>query len=433
MTSNGKLSIDFIDSANLFLKGLIPVSLLKERENKVAINFSKNVKLDGFRKGKIPLSVINARFGDKISQDAEQETLSMVIESTLKDNHVETNKILGSPLIKKYNKSEDGIDIEIEIGIFPNINIDNYDTLIPEISLESISTDKIEDRLADMAKNNGTLIEVSRTLQIGDIANINFEGFIDGKAFDGGNAENFDLEIGSKQFIDGFEDQLIGMQKGEIRQINVKFPENYNAKHLANKDSMFKVQLNKIQERKSLSIDDDLAKKLLPNEINATLDMLKKNVENQLKNENKSKLFNDFKKPLVDNLLNGINVDLPKNIVEQELDVIFRNKISNIPKDELKELQDDKEMAKEKRESYREDAKRSVKLTLIIDYLAKKLNIAVSDDEVYQMLYYESLMMNKQPKELVEFYKQNNMIPSIKVSLLEGKVLNNLLESKLKS
>ena len=268
---------------------------------------------------------------------------------------------------------------------------------------------------------------------MGDVANIDFEGLIDDMAFDGGKSEGFDLEIGSKRFITGFEDQLIGMKKGDYRNINVKFPENYNSKDLAGKDAVFKVKLNKVQERSVAIIDDNFAKNILPNDKQANLEKLKSNIKIQLQNENKNRLFNELKKPLVDSLLNGVDFDLPKNIIEQELDMIFRDKLSKLDKDALKELQDDKVKAKEERENLTNDAIRSVKLTLIIDFLAKKLNISVNNDDANKMLYYEALVANKDPKELLNFYEQNNMIPALKIALLEGKVLNNLLESKLNS
>lgn len=433
MALGNMLSCEVIDSANLYLKGLINNDYLAEKQNKIANNISKTMKIDGFRKGKIPLNIVNSRFGDTIKRDAEQEALSSIIENTMKENNLDLNKILGSPSIKKYNRTDNGIDVEIQIGIFPTIILDDYFKLIPPINLSPITDDDVDNRLSDIAKSNGPLLEVDRSLNTGDIANIDFEGFIDGKAFEGGKSEGFDLEIGSKRFIDGFEDQLVGMIKGDERDINIIFPENYNAKHLAGKNAVFKVKLNKIQERISAKIDDDFVKKMLPNDDQATLEKLKDNIKIQLQNENKNKLFNELKNILIDNLLSGVNFDLPNNIIEQEMDVVFRNKLSSIDKDSLKELQENRTKAEDMRESFREDAIRNVKLTLIIDFLAKKLNLSVSDNEAYQALYYEALMINRDPKELLDFYNKNNMMPALKITLLEGKVLNNLLESKLNS
>lgn len=433
MALDNMLSCEVIDSANLYLKGLINNDYLYEKQNKIASNISKTMKLDGFRKGKIPLNIVNSRFGDTIKRDAEQEALSSIIENTMKENNIDLNKILGSPSIKKYNRSDNGIDVEIQIGIFPTIILDDYFKLIPPINLSPITDDDVDNRLSDIAKSNGPLLEVDRSLNTGDIANIDFEGFIDGKAFEGGKSEGFDLEIGSKRFIDGFEDQLVGMLKGDERDINIIFPENYNAKHLAGKNAVFKVKLNKTQERISAKIDEDFVKKMLPNDDRATLEKLKDNIKIQLQNENKNKLFNELKNILIDNLLSGVNCDLPNNIIEQELDIVFRNKLSSIDKDSLKELQENQTKAEDMRESFREDAIRNVKLTLIIDFLAKKLNLSVSDNEAYQALYYEALMINRDPKELLDFYNKNNMMPALKITLLEGKVLNNLLESKLNS
>lgn len=433
MALNGNFSYEMIDSANLYVKGLISNDYLNEKQNKIASDISKNTKLDGFRKGKIPLKIVNARFADKIKKDAEQEVLSDIILDAMKENNIQTSKILGSPVIKKYDVGNNGIDIEVQIGVFPSISLNDYTALIPSISLESITDSDIDNRLADIARANGPLIEVDRPLKDGDVANIDFEGFINGESFDGGKSEGFDLEIGSKRFIDSFESQLIGMVKGDIRNINVKFPDNYNAKDIAGRDAVFKVKLNKVQERSSANLDDDFAKIMLPNDNQASLAKLKDEIKIQLQNENKNKLFSDFRQPLIDSLLNGINFDLPQNIIDNELDIVFRNKLRDFSKDDLKDLQENKAKAEEEREKLRDTAKRSVKLTLLIDCLAKQLNISVSDNEVYEVVYYEALMTNKNPKELLDFYKDNNMFAALKITLLEGKVLNNLLESKLKN
>lgn len=434
MQGKQKMSVKLINSANILLDGILQNDKIQQKKVKIAQNISKNIKIDGFRKGKVPLSVVENRFKDKIEQDSQNEALNELIVDSLKELNIEANRVIGNPIITKYDKTDKGIQIEAKIGIFPQFELGDYKQLIPEVKLEEISDKSVDAKIKELAKGSGDLTEIKeeRQLEIKDIANINFEGFLDGKPFDGGKAENYDLEIGSKSFIEGFEEQLLGMKKGESKDIKVTFPPNYNAAHLAGKEVQFSVVLNKIQERKASKIDDDFAKKILTNDKNATLESLKTFTKTQLENESKNKIINELKPKLVDNLLDGINFDLPDSIVEQEIDAIFRSNLQNITPEELKELQNDISKAKEKRESYKDDAQKSVKLTFIIDHIAKKDNVSVSDNEVYQVLYYEAMMMGANPKEVLETYEKNNMIPALKMTILENKVLNNLLESTIK-
>lgn len=428
------MSVKLINDANIFLNTAIKNDQIDQKKKKIAQNISKNVKIDGFRKGKVPLSVIENRFKDRIEQDSQNEALNDLIKESLEGLNIELNRIIGNPLITKFQKNDNGIEIEAKIGIFPTIELKDYEKLIPVVDLKEISDEEVDSRIKELAKSSGELIEIKeeRGLETGDIANIDFEGFLDNKAFDGGKSENYDLEIGSNSFIKGFEDQLIGMKKGDIRDINVRFPDNYNATHLAGKDVRFNVKLNTIKEREASKIDDDFAKKMIPNNKEATLDTLKENVKTQLQNENKNKILNELKPKLIDNLVDGISFDLPENVVEQEIDLIFRNSLQNINKEELQELQNDKDKAKDKREAHREDAKKSVKLTFIIDTFAKKDNVSVADNELYQVIYYEAMMMGANPKDVIEHYEKNNMIPALKMTILENKILNNLLESTIK-
>ncbi len=426
------MSAKLTNNANIFIQDTIDEKTINKKRAKIIQNLAKNVKIDGFRKGKVPTSIIEKRFSDKINQDSEQESLNELIAEQLKELNIKTNRVIGNPIIAKYEKNNNNIDVEVKIGLFPQIDIKDYTSFIPQVTLENISQQQIDERLNEMAKNSGELVESNKTtLEQGDIANIDFEGFLDEVPFEGGKGEKYDLEIGSKSFIEGFEDNLIGMKKDENKDINLVFPQNYNATHLAGKKVVFKVKLNEIKERKPSELNDDFAKKMLPNNQNATLDELKIFIKTQLEHESKSKIFNELKPKLADNLIANIAFDLPENIIEQEMDIIFRNSLRTLSSDELKELQQNKDKAKEKRESFREEAQKSVQLTFIIDSLAKMKNISVSDNEIYQMIYYEAMMSRQNPKEVMELYEKNNMIPAIKMTILEDKVLNNLLESTL--
>lgn len=427
------MSAKLINNANILLSTTIDNETINQKKKKIAQNISKNVKIDGFRKGKVPLSIIENRFKDRIIQDSQNEALNDLVRDSLKELNIQLDRIIGNPLITKFQNNDNGIEVEAKIGIFPDIDLTDYEKLIPFVELKKVSDKDVDSRIEELAKSSGDLVEVEKEkLESKDIANIDFEGFLGNTPFEGGKGENYDLEIGSKSFIEGFEEQLIGMKKGDIKDINVKFPDNYNATHLAGKEARFNVKLNAIKEAKASKIDDEFAKKMIPNNKDATLEILRDNVKTQLENENKNKALNDLKPKLIENLIDGFKFDLPDNIVEQEIDVIFRNSLQNISTEELQELQNDKDKAKNKRESFRDEAQKSVRLTFIIDKFAKINKVAVSDDELYQTIYYEAMMMGANPKEVLEHYEKNNMIPALKMTILENKILNNLLESTIK-
>ena len=270
-----------------------------------------------------------------------------------------------------------------------------------------------------------------RKLKDGEYAKINFEGFIDGEPFEGGKAENYLLKIGSKSFIEGFEEQLIGMKKSEEKEINVTFPENYHAKNLAGKPAIFKVKLQEIQTKGKIEIDDNFAKTLLPEEKEANVALLKEKIKEQLAAEKKQELYNnELKGTLIENLHNAIDFDLPTLIVEQEMDLLLRNEFSKLPKEEQEKLAKDNQALKAKREEQRENAQKSVKVTFIIDAIAKRDNIDIHNNEILNTIYYEAMAMRQDPKAVLEYYQNNNLIPAIKMAMLEDRILTNLLNKK---
>lgn len=423
-----------INDANAQIDGSINKSAITDKFDKIAIKMAKNAKIDGFRKGKIPANLIKSRYKEQIEKDAQQEAIQDLLDSALKELNIAPNALIGSPIISKFDEKDEQIDLSIKISMIPPINIENIDAFIPDIKLPEITESAITDRINEIAKNRASLVEISqdRQLQKDDTAHIDFEGFVDGKAFDGGKAQGFNLVIGSNQFIPGFEDSLIGMKKGEEKSIKVTFPKNYGAKHLADKEAEFKVKLHKIMQKDILKIDDAFAKSIVGED--GDLDSLKDMIKSQLQMEAKNELYNkELKDKLIENLLQNVTFDLPEIIIEQEMDILFRNELSTLQKEEIEKLQNDKQEAKNRRQKHKDEALKSVQITFITDALAKKRNIVVQDNEVLQTIYYEAMMTAQDPKAVVEYYQSNNLIPAIKMAMTQDRVLGALLDSKLEN
>ncbi|WP_299545997.1 trigger factor [uncultured Helicobacter sp.] len=428
------MKVNRVDSANAVAQATIPANALSKKLDKVTKAASKNLKLDGFRKGKVPAAAIKQRYGKQLEEDAQRECVQDLLQEILKELNVEAFMLLGDPRITKFEKKDSGIELEVEISLAPTIKLDDVDSCIPEVKIPEVKDADIEARLEEIASARAPLVKIEdgrRKLKDGEFAKIDFEGFIDGKPFEGGKAEGYLLKIGSKSFIEGFEEQLIGMKRGEEKEINVTFPENYQSKDLAGKPAMFKVKLLEIQTKGKIEIDDNFAKTLFPDDKEASVESLKAKVKEQLQDEKKQKVYNnELKEKLVENLNAKIAFDLPKSIVEQEMDLLLRNAFMALPKEEQEKLAKDKDAMQAKREEQRENAQKSVRVTLLIDAIAKRDNLQIPDNEVINTIYYEAMAMRQDPKAMFEYYKNNNLIPAVKMAMLEDKVLTALLDKK---
>lgn len=240
-----------IDAANATIEATIANNEIQANVEKIAKELSKTAKVAGFRKGKVPLSAVKKQYGEKLEQDAESQALRDAMAQGLKEMGVANEALMGEPQITKFDKGAESIEVAIKIAMRPEIELGEYLAMIEDVQKPAVNDEEITERIKVLADSNAELVDVTedRALALGDTANINFEGFLDGTAFDGGKGENFGLKLGSGQFIPGFEEQLVGMKKGEEKTIKVTFPENYGSDKLAGKETEFAIKINAIQEK----------------------------------------------------------------------------------------------------------------------------------------------------------------------------------------
>jgi len=425
-----KVTVNKIDNANVLVSGTIENSVIAQNVDKLAAKAGKEMKVDGFRKGKVPAHVVKKMHGEKLVQDAEGEALRDLMDQGVKEAGINASEILGQPIFKKYEKTDAAINVEVEISTRPNFDTKGYEEIIPTFEQPAASSEEIEERLQSLASAQAPFQKIKRKRMVkdGDMTVIDFEGFVDGVAFAGGKAEKFNLKIGSGQFIPGFEEQIIGMQYEEEKTIKVTFPETYQAKDLAGKEAEFKVKLHEIQEQVPAAVDDEFAKKMLQGDENATLEMLKEKVKDQIVAEKVSKIYNDELKPkLIEALVEKFDFALPSNIVEQEIDAKINEKARAMSQEELNDFKEHPEKVEALRDEVRKDAADSVKATFIVDALAKKEEISVNDQEVTQVIYYEAMMHGQNPQEMIKYYQKNNLLPAIKMGMIEDKLFSKLL------
>lgn len=422
-----------VNDANAIASSTISAELVDKKSQAITQQFAKSVNIHGFRKGKAPVSIVKQRYAKQIQQEVEQEAVRESFQQALKDLKIEQKDVLGNPAITKFERKGEEIDVEFKISLAPKVDLSKLKSCVPDAKIKEPSLKEIDERLDEIAKAQAPLVEAKATAKLaeGDTANIDFEGFIGDKAFEGGKAEGFDLVIGSNQFIAGFEPQLIGMKKGEEKDIKVTFPENYQAKDLAGKEATFKIKLNAIKVKGESKLDDEMAKKLL-NNADATLQTLKDQIKLQLQNEARVKLYNEELKPkLVENILETIKFDLPDLIVEQEMNILLNNYARTLTQEEFEKFQNDSKAIEAKRKELEEEARKSVRITFIVDSASKEYGVQVQDNEVIQALYYEAMMAGQNPRATLEFYQKQNLLPAVKMAMLEDRILTMLLDEKL--
>lgn len=425
-----QIKVNRINSANASVEATISSALLQKKEEKLIASASSNMKVDGFRKGKVPAHLVKARYGKQLKDDAQTEALRDLYNQALEELSIKPDAIVGEPSFSKFEEKEGGLELEMKLSMRPTVIVDGYKECVPEYKTPKVTKKEIAERLEKMMQLTAGLkdIEEKRAVEKGDFVVINFEGFLDGVAFEGGKAEGYTLEIGSNSFIPGFEDGIIGMNVGESKDIEVTFPENYGKAELAGKPTVFKITLNAIQVKDvPKKPTEEILKRLLPGVENPTAETLEAQIEEELRNEKLGKIFNEEVKPkFVENILEKLSLDLPENIVEQEIDLQMRSVFGKMDEETIKEYSANPEKIKEKREEFREEATKSVKLTFIVDELARAEGINVSDQEVLQMIYFEAMQQGANPKEYLEYYQKQGVLPAIKMSIIEERLFTKL-------
>ena len=418
------------DTANVLVTAKIENSDIEKNLNKMAKQLAKTTHVDGFRKGKVPPATIKKMYGDKLTQDAESEAVQSVVAGGKKELNIFEEDIIGDPTFKKFEKVEDGIEVELLISLKPTIEAEGYDKLAPSFDEPTVEESEIEEKLTKLLENNSPYkkLKEDRALANGDQAKFDFLGKVDGEEFEGGKAEAFELVIGSGQFIPGFEDQMVGMNIDETKDVTVTFPEEYQSTDLAGKEAVFTVTLHEIKARGEVTLDEEMVKRLLPGEEDATAQTVKDKIAEQIKSEKISKLYNEELKPkLMDALVAEYNFDLPQNIVDQEIDAQVNQKAREMSEEELESFKGNDAKIDELRDSVREVATDSVKATFLVDALARKEGIVVNDQEVSQTLYYEAIMSGQDPQQVIEYYKTNNLLPAVKMGMIEDKLFAKII------
>lgn len=400
---------------------------LKHLKEHVLVHF-KDAKVDGFRKGHVPADVLEKKFKKEIEGEILNHIISEEYRKAVEENNLSP---IADIKLEKYENNEDNVEVVFTIPVLPEINLGDYKSVKIEKEALDVNDEKVNAEIEIMRSNAGKLKEVAddEVAQDKDVTNINFEGFIDGEAFDGGKAEGFDLTLGSKSFIDTFEDQIIGHKKGDEFDVNVTFPEEYHAENLKGKPAVFKVKINSIKRKEEAELNEDLAKELGYDSVE---DLKAKTKENLIKRE-EARIENEYRGKVVDAVVDSINFEIPEAVVEREIQFQINRfaqqlQMQGISLNQYFEMtgQDIEKM----RESIKESAEKSVKRDLVLTEIAKAENVEATEEEVNAELDRTALMYGMDREGLIaEVRKSGNyarFIDEIKYQIINRKTVDLL-------
>jgi len=400
---------------------VVPANEFEEQVSSRLNEMSKTVQMPGFRKGKVPVSLLRKKYGPNIMGEALEKAVQDGSTKVMADNDLRPAM---QPKIE-ITSFEEGKDLEytMAVDVMPEIDLGDFSKISVERLVAETNETEVDETLARMADAYKTSAPVARKRKAksGDVVNIDFVGKVDGEEFPGGKAEGFDLELGSGSFIPGFEDQLIGQNPGDELDVNVTFPEEYGAENLAGKDAVFGVKINELKESKPSEIDDELAKKAgMEN-----LDALKTAIREQ-----HAQGFNQIsrqksKRALLDALHGAYSFELPNGLVEAEYDSIQK------AYEQAKEAgQEVEEMTDAERETdFRDIANRRVKLGLLFAEVGRENKIEITQDDLQKAILQEAQNYPGQEQMVFKYYQENpEAMQQLSGPVFEDKVTDFIME-----
>ena len=352
------------------------LSHLKEH----VLSHFKDAKVDGFRPGHVPAKVLEQKFQKEIEGEILNHIISEEYQKAVVENEL---RPIADPRLEKYENKEGTVEVVFVIPVLPAITLGEYKGVEVEKETLDITDEKVNAEIERLKEGAAKLkeVEADAAAELNDVANIDFEGFIDGEAFEGGKAEGFDLTLGSHSFIDNFEDQIVGHKKGDEFDVTVMFPENYGAENLAGKPAIFKVKVNSIKRKEEAELNDDLAKELGYD----SLEDLKVKTRESLTKREETRINNEFKGKVVEAVVANTNVEVPAELTNREVEYQINRFAQQLQMQGIsleQYFQMTGQTLDKMREESREMAEKSVKTELVLSEITKAENIEVSDDEV---------------------------------------------------
>jgi len=412
------------------LKITIPAGDLEAKLMDRMVSLKDQVRINGFRPGKVPLSHIKKTYGRSIMAEIVQETVTKSSEEVLQGRG---ERAAMQPTIDMTEDETEAtaildgkkdLDITVSYEIMPTFEIGDLSGLAIEKPTLEVTDDEVMEQIEKIGAQSRPFEVKKGKAKDGDRVTMSYLGKIDGVPFDGGADENGQLVLGSGQFIPGFEEQLVGVKAGDETVVKVTFPEAYGAAHLAGKEAEFDIVVKEVSKPGNLVIDDEFAKSLGLDSLDKLKDIIKSQIEGQYAGASRQKV----KRQLLDQLDEKYNFDLPPSMLAQEFEGIWAQVTRDLT--EAKKTFEDEDTTEEKaRVEYQKIAERRVRLGLVLAEIGDKNKIQVTEDEIRNAILRQAQQYPGQEKEFFEFFRKNpQQLAAVRAPIFEEKVVDYVLE-----
>ncbi|MCV2402188.1 trigger factor [Marinomonas sp. C2222] len=414
-----QVSVETSSSIERVLTISVPAARIEDAVSAEVAKTAKTIRIDGFRKGKVPVSVVKKRYGQGIRMDA--------IEKIMRDSYVEAvqqEKLqpAGAPSIEPKN-FEEGSDLEfiVKLEVYPEIELADNAKIAVERVVSEVQDADVDTMLETLRKQNAEWTAVERESADGDQVTIDFVGFLGEEAFEGGSAQGHKLVLGSNTMIPGFESGILGAKAGEERTISVTFPEDYQAEHLKGQEATFKITVSEVAEQVLPELDDAFVEKfgLEEGTVDALRAEVRKNMDRELNQAIKAKL----KTALFEGLASINDVEVPSTLIDQEVDGLRKQAGQQFGGDQQFDV------SQLPAELFQDEAKKRAKLGLLISEVIQKNEMKVDEDRVRSFLE-EMAQAYQEPQQVIDYYLKNKeQLAQVQSAVLEEQVVDKLLES----
>jgi len=410
------------------LKIEIPAGDLASKLDAYMDDMKSKAQIKGFRPGKVPVAHLKKMYGRQamaeILSNTIQETTQKAIEDRKERPALNPDIDLPEEDAEKILAGDADLSFKMSYDILPDFEVVDFSGIEIERPVVEVAEAEVDERINDIAQNSKPFDTKEGAAEDGDRVSMSYVGKIDGEAFEGGADENGQLVLGSGQFIPGFEEQLVGIKAGDEKTIDVTFPEDYPAAHLAGKTAQFDVVAKEIAAPGEVTLDDEFAKGLGLE----SLDNLKEVIRGQIESQFGQMTRQRVKRQLLDKLDETYTFDLPQRLLDSEFEVVWKQVEEDMQRNE-KTFEDENTTEEAAREEYRKIAERRVRLGLVLSEVGEKNNIQVTDEEMQRALYDRVRQFPGQEQQVFEFYKNNQQaLASLRAPIYEEKVVDFILE-----
>lgn len=416
------VDVESLDKVRKKVQVLLPEEQLLELRESIYEELRKKAKIKGFRPGKVPKSIITTYYKDYI----EEELQTRIVQSTMGEALTTANVEPVSEPIVNFIEEEGRHGYELECEVIPDIELPHYKGVEVEVEAINVTDEDVEKRIDGLQHMHAEMIarEGDAVTQKGDFIVIKYQGYMNGKPAKGVGAEFYPVELGSTTLMPEFEEGLIGMRVGEEKEIEITFPEDYPDKEIATKTMQFQVLVKEVKEKRLPEINDEFAKDLNFENIGA----MKIGLREELKKEKETAQKREISQKIMEILLESIEIPVPKRLLDRRVqgmieDAKSRFKTDNIPKEE--EVNLDTNL----RRDFEPRAKERIKGEIIIKKIADVESITVNDDEIHEKMKKMAEETRRSYEEIEKFYREYNMVESLRANILEEKTLAFLREN----